>query len=219
MPVCSTINHYGKTSMQELKNHWNRIFETTPDQNLGWHENDFSQTFKFIDQSGSLQDKIIFIPGAGTSMLADAFIGKCRKLILNDISDISLTILKNRIGNTEQQIDWLHADISKDLPLQDETVDLWIDRALLHFLLNEKQISGYFANLKRSVRNGGYALLAEFSKDGAEKCAGLDIHRYSPEELSERCGDKFSLIDSEKFNYINPAGGIRPYIYCLFKKN
>ena len=49
------------------------------------------------------------------------------------------------------------------------------------------------------MKNNGYVLLAEFSKTGALQCAGLELHRYSIEEMSFRLGNQFKLIEHEEF--------------------
>lgn len=61
-------------------------------------------------------------------------------------------------------------------------------------------------------------MLAEFSKDGAPKCAGLELHRYTVDELKTRIGEAFTLVATEPYTYINPWGSPRPYIYALFRK-
>ena len=67
------------------------------------------------------------------------------------------------------------------------------------------------------MKNNGYVLLAEFSKTGALQCAGLELHRYSIEEMKFRLGDKFKLIEHEEYVFTNPFGDPRPYVYALFK--
>ena len=97
-------------------------------------------------------------------------------------------------------------------------VDIWIDRAVLHFLLEEADIQGYFTNLHSAIHAGGYVLLAEFSVAGAPTCAGLDLHRYSVEEMTERMGTDFELVKHEDYTFITPFGDLRPYIYALYSK-
>jgi len=97
-------------------------------------------------------------------------------------------------------------------------IDIWIDRAVLHFLREEEHIQGYFNNLVSALKPGGHALFAEFSTAGAPKCAGLELHRYCIEELSARLGSHFKLISFFDHIYINPDGAARPYIYALFKR-
>jgi len=97
-------------------------------------------------------------------------------------------------------------------------VDIWIDRAVLHFLTNEYDIIGYFKNLKSILKLGGHAIFAEFSMIGAPKCAGLTLHRYSIDELSKKLGSAFKIVSHFEYTYINPFGDPRPYIYALFKR-
>ena len=67
-------------------------------------------------------------------------------------------------------------------------------------------------------RAAAAAIFAEFPPHGAPKCAGLELHRYSVEELTQRLGPGFALVDHFDHTYINPAGDPRPYIYALFKR-
>ena len=150
-------------------------------------------------------------------MLVDELFTRRHKIILNDISDEALNKLRNRIGMNDRLI-WLHHDISKPLPNNIPKAHFWIDRAVLHFLLDEVDIQGYFTNLQSAISQEGYALLAEFSTIGAPKCAGLELHRYSIEEMTSRMGSEFELMKHEEYTYINPFGDERPYIYALYKK-
>lgn len=203
--------------MTSSNKHWNSIFSATSDPQLGWYEKDVSQTLRFLDLIPREKTTTVFLPGAGTSVLVDELIARGHRLILNDISDIALDKLKSRIG-TEKELHWLHYDIAKPLPDDTIQADTWIDRAVLHFLLDETDIQGYFANLKATVRPGGYALLAEFAITGAPKCAGLELHRYSVEEMAKCLGNSFELEKHEDYTYINPSGDPRPYVYGLFRK-
>lgn len=203
--------------MNTRNEHWNAIFSTKADSELGWYEKDISQTLKFLDRIPVSKSSTVFLPGAGTSVLVDELLDRGHKLILNDISDEALNKLRNRIG-TDTRLTWLHHDISKPLPNNIPQAHIWIDRAVLHFLLDEGDIQGYFSNLQSAVSQGGYALLAEFSLEGAPKCAGLELHRYSIEEMTSRMSSEFELINHEEYTYITPFGDERPYIYALYKK-
>jgi EEF1A lysine methyltransferase 2 len=204
--------------MTTRNEHWNAIFSTKADPELGWYEKDVSQTLKFLDHIPQAESAMVFLPGAGTSALVDQLLDRGHKLVLNDISDEALNKLRARIG-TSNKLTWLHHDISRPLPESAPLADIWIDRAVLHFLLEEADIQGYFANLQSAIKPGGYALLAEFSTMDARKCAGLELHRYSIEEMTRRMGSAFELVKHEDYTYINPVGDPRPYIYALYKKH
>lgn len=198
--------------------HWNKIFSSTDEKRLGWYESDQTKTFELLNQVPGWEQSTIFLSGAGTSGLVDDLASKGARLIINDISQEALDRLKKRLADKDNRHYWLCQDISQPISNDIAKVDLWVDRAVLHFLNQEKDIQGYFDNLKRKIKIGGYAIFAEFSKRGAKKCAGLFLHQYSIKELADRLGDCFILINSFEHTYLNPEGEPRPYIYGLFKR-
>jgi len=204
--------------MATINHHWNRIFSAKADAELGWYEGDATQTLKFLDLVPKVEHATVFLPGAGTSMLVEELLSRKYELILNDISDEALHKLESRVGVVDG-LTWLHHDISKPLPDGLPQAHIWIDRAVLHFLLEEADIQGYFNNLHSAVCPGGHVLLAEFSIAGAPKCAGLELHRYSVEEMTRRLGAGFELVTQEDYAFINPFGDLRPYIYALYRRH
>ena len=177
-----------------------------------------SQTFKLLNDIPKWENSTVFIPGAGTSVLIEELLNNGVKLVLNDISIEALNLVKSRLGDKSKVIHWLCQDISQ--PIQDPIpdVDIWIDRAVLHFLTDEDDIKGYFENVKSKLKIGGYTIFAEFSKAGAPKCSGLTLHRYSIEEISKYLGSSFKIVSHFAYTYINPFGDPRPYIYALYKR-
>lgn len=204
-------------SAVELTKHWDHIFQKTDDEELGWFENDFSQTLKFLSKIPRWQQSRIFVPGVGTSGLIDILIHTNAHLVLNDLSPRAIEKLKNRFPHLQHNIRWLCQDVSKKLPLESHSVDIWLDRAVLHFIRDEKDIEVYFNNISTIVRPGGYVFFAEFSKQGAKKCAGLHVRQYDIDDLNTNLAS-FELIASEAYIYTNPAGDERPYIYALYQK-
>lgn len=91
--------------MKTLTEHWDEIFEKTDEGQLGWYENDFSQTLKFLDMIPDWKNSKIFVPGVGTSGIVDTLSKSNAKLILNDLSSEAIkrlkinSVPKNRISN------------------------------------------------------------------------------------------------------------------------
>src|SRR4030042_81591 len=204
--------------MNSNSEHWDNIFSKTENAKLGWYEKDTSQTFKLLDYIPDWEKATVFLPGAGTSILIEDLIPRVSKLILNDISIEALNRVRQRLNEGAEKIDWLCIDIAQPIKEPMPEVDIWIDRAVLHFLTNENDIKGYFENLKSILKIGGHAVFAEFSLIGAPKCAGLTLHRYSIDELSTNLGSSFKIVSHFDYTYINPFGDPRPYIYALFKR-
>jgi EEF1A lysine methyltransferase 2 len=216
--------------MATLTEHWNNIYETTEEKKLGWYEDDFSQILDFLNQIPKQDNTKLFISGVGRSALPYLLLKSARHnqqniaLILNDLSSEIITSEKEKYSKeftpTPNNIQWLCQDISQPLPsnlTQNCSIDIWIDRAVLHFLIDETDINEYFKNINKTVKVGGYALFAEFSKDGATQCAGLDVTRYDVDMLQNRLSN-YELIKSQEYLYINPNKSPRPYIYTLFQR-
>jgi len=165
--------------MKSSSKHWDAIFSGTEDPKLGWYEKDTSQTLELLNHIPKWKNSTVFLAGVGTSVLIEELLSKGVKLVLNDISIEALNRVKSRLDSKSKEIKCLCQDIAQ--PIQDSIpdVDIWIDRAVLHFLTDEDDIKGYFENLKSTLNVGGYVIFAEFSKTGAPKCAGLTLHRYS----------------------------------------
>ena len=198
-----------------LETHWNNIFEKTKNEKLGWWESDASQTLNFIKDLSVNPNTNIFLAGAGTSILVDELVKIKCNLILNDISKIALEKVKNKLLN-KQNTKFFKYDLSK--PFTNKDIDIWIDRAVLHFLIKEEDIKIYFGNLKNNLKIGGFVLLAQFRVGGATSCASLPINQYSLNKFSEKLGDEFKLMKSKEVDFVNPNGDKKEYIYALFQK-
>jgi hypothetical protein len=127
--------------MADLAQHWNDVFVAKDDPQLGWYERDVSQTLGFLELVPGHESATIFLPGAGTSLLVDALLERGARLVLNDISDEALRRLQRRIGERTPAPLWLHHDIAKPLPPGVPACDIWLDRAVLHFLLTEDDVN------------------------------------------------------------------------------
>lgn len=204
--------------MDHRQTHWDRIFSKSPgDNSLGWHEGSSAQTLSYLDRLELEIPSAIFVAGAGTSMLPGDLLVRGHRLIINDISRLALSKLQKRIGPNRRAV-WISKDLALPFTEGLPSLDLWIDRAVLHFLLKEKEIEQYFETLQGAVKHGGYVLLAQFSTKAVDKCAGLGVHRYSLDEMIDRLGGEFQLIRDEIVHYTAPNGASRPYLYALFEK-
>lgn len=204
------------------KSHWNTVYETKEDNELGWYESDPVITLDLIKKTSIAKDATILNVGAGTTTLVDALLENgYETIIASDISDVALQKLHSRIAKTYQyDLQCIVDDLTNSSKLSTlSNIDLWIDRAVLHFFLSEEEQVAYFDLIKKIISPKGYVLIAVFSLEGAEKCSGLPLQRYNTEMLSERLGNQFSLVESFQHTYVNPFGGERPYIFTLFQKN
>lgn len=201
--------------------HWNTVYQTKEDEQLGWFEGHPETTLQLIDKCNLKFDAAILNVGAGTTTLIDALFDKgYTNVFANDLSKIALQKLEARIlKKYNHHLKCIVDDLTNPKPLLElKPVDLWIDRAVLHFFLTKKEQNAYFNTVRALVSKGGYVLITVFSLEGAEKCSGLPLQRYNVDMLQSHLGPGFELIKTFNHTYINPTGGERPYIYTLFQR-
>ncbi|MGB1019369.1 MAG: GNAT family N-acetyltransferase [Chitinophagales bacterium] len=207
-----------KKMANNFEEHWNKAYLNTEQKKLGWYEENAAPTLKLIEKTNLEKHSRILNVGAGTSKLISSLLEKgYNNIIVNDISKIALNKLKEQVG--EINIEYIQDDLTKPTILTNiNKVDLWNDRAVLHFFKEKEAIETYFNLLKKLVKVNAYVILSEFALDGAAKCCGLDLKRYSLEMFTEQLGENFEIKEHFYYNFRNPNGDLRKYIYALFKR-
>ncbi len=203
-----------------LKSHWDKVYNKEDNQ-LGWFEEKPTQTMQLVEACQLKKDATILNVGAGTTNLIETLLDAgYTKLIANDLSEVALQKLQSRIKESHNyDLKTIADDITNPSDLQNlQNIDLWIDRAVLHFFLKEEEQRAYFNLINNILAKKAFVLIAVFALDGAEKCCGLDLKRYNVEMLQEKLGEGFKLVNTFNYTFINPFGGERPYVYSLFQK-
>lgn len=197
--------------------HWDKAFNSNKEEQLGWFETDLSPSLRLLESAGLSKDAKILIAGAGNSRLIDEILGLgYSNIIATDISQVALDQLKNRLG---EKVTYVVDDLTNPSRLKSiEPVNYFFDRAVLHFFTKSEDRTAYKRLLDTLVKPGAYIALAEFAEDGAIRCSGLDVLRYSIEDMSWFLGEEYKLIESFRFLYTMPSGDTRPYNYGLFKR-
>ena len=204
----------------DYKEHWNNAYQNNVVEKLGWFEDDPVASIDLIEKCNLSKDALIFNAGAGATILIALLLEKgYSNILVNDISSLALDKLKSSIINNSN-VRFIVDDLTNPITLLDlKNVDLWHDRAVLHFFTSKDQQLSYFNLLKKIVKEGGYVIFSEFGIDGAKKCCGLDIVNYSEKMLQDRLGEEFTLLESFNHQYNHPSNGnTRKYIYTLFKR-
>lgn len=201
--------------------HWNNAYQKNPLTSLGWYEEKSEQSFNLIKSCNLPKDALIFNAGAGaTTLISDLLSAGYLNIIVNDISSVALSELKKNIRIPKQaSVNFLIDDLTNPTELlKIKNVDLWNDRAVLHFFTERQQQTQYFKLVKSAVKKGGFVILSEFNLEGAKKCSGLDVFNYDAAMLQERLGDEFELLKSFNYTYTQPSGNPREFVYTLFQR-
>jgi len=96
---------------------------------------------------------------------------------------------------------------------------VWHDRAVFHFLTDSKDRELYLKNLRQSLKPNGHFIISTFADDGALKCSGLEVERYSIEKMQQTIGKDFHLLQSFREEHLTPFETTQNFLYAHFQKN
>ena len=100
----------------------------------------------------------------------------------------------------------------------DTKFKLWHDRAVFHFLTKKNEINNYIKICENHIDINGFLIIGTFSEKGPLKCSGLEITRYSVNEIEKLFSNKFSLIHKLNTDHLTPFNTIQNFNFCVFKK-
>ena len=153
--------------------------------------------------------------GCGKSILADNLLKlNYKNITLVDISLNALKEVKERLNN--KSLNFIETDVL-NLKLE-QTFDIWHDRAVFHFITNKKSIEKYISICNEYIGEGGKLIIGTFAEDGPLKCSGLEIKRYSVENLKELFKENFEFIEGFKKLHCTPFDTQQSFTFCVFRK-
>ena len=200
---------------QSIKTHWEKVYQTKSPNEVSWTQETPTTSLKLI-QSFQLKTsaKIIDV-GGGDSKLVDHLLERgFENITVLDISEKALEKAQKRLGSRAKQVKWIACDINNFKP--EHSFDLWHDRAAFHFLTSEEQIKKYCSIATSSVNK--YLVVGAFSKDGPDKCSGLEIKQYDLATLSTAFSSGFKTIQSLTEDHTTPFKTKQNFIFSSFEK-
>ena len=199
----------------DRRSHWENIYRTKLATQVSWYQVHAKRSLDLIQRVSPPADGAIIDVGGGASTLIDDLLDAgYHDLTVLDLSAAALAIARRRLGTRADTVRWVEADVL-DASLPKTGYSVWHDRAAFHFLTAPADRARYVAPVRQAVRVGGFVLVATFADDGPTRCSGLEVARYSPEELHAEFGAPFQLLASEREEHVTPAGVRQAFIYCL----
>jgi hypothetical protein len=84
---------------------------------------------------------------------------------------------------------------------------------VFHFLTGDAEREKYLATMAAALVPGGAVVMATFADDGPEFCSGLPVARYSPAQLADRLGERFTPHASRREVHTTPSGVAQPFAW------
>ena len=200
------------------KQHWEKVYETKTDQEVGWYEEYPMTSLQLVEKYATNNNDSLINVGGGNSFLSKILFEKgMTDLTIVDISSKALERNRMRFGQDEEKIKWIRTNILKFT--SDKQLQIWHDRAVFHFLIKENEIRRYAEIAGASIKPGGYLLIGTFSLSGPNTCSGLPITQYGADELSKVFEGHFDLLESFGNTHTTPSGNKQNFCWAVFRRN
>lgn len=199
--------------MSETTSHWDEI-HTSKDRDVSWwQENLWTDFLDQIPVTGGAIDV-----GAGQSRLAIELAKRgFEPVYINDLAVSALTKLTESAQSLGISLKTIAGDVLEiDLPTP---VSLWHDRAVFHFLTQAADIQKYKSVLVANTLPEAHVVIATFSENGPDQCSGLNVCKYSSEDLAQVFAPEFKVIHTEKRIHITPWKSEQEFTIAIFQKS
>jgi SAM-dependent methyltransferase len=195
--------------------HWDRVYERRAPDQVSWYRPHLERSLALIDQARLPLDAAIIDVGGGASTLVDDLLDRgYRRVSVLDISAKALESARERLGSRADAVTWIVGDITR-LELPADAYDFWHDRAVFHFLREEDARVRYIASVRRALKPGGHIVVATFGHAAPERCSGLEVVRYSADEIHGQFGRTFDKLSSFTELHQTPTGVEQEFVYCF----
>lgn len=182
-----------------------------------WFQQQPAMSLEMLDTAGACADGSVIDAGAGASPLAGALLGRgFADVTVLDISATGMQHAQRRLGPQAARVRWLRADVLTWRPQRQYQV--WHDRAVFHFLTASQARQRYLRTLESATAPGAAAVFGCFALDGPQRCSGLPVARYGPDELAGRLRSGWTLIAPDREEHITPAGAVQPFTWAAFRR-
>jgi len=199
------------------KTHWDRVYQSNEDHEVSWYQPRPETSLQLIERCELSPSAQVIDVGGGTSRLVDCLLDAgYSKVGVLDVSETALERAGERLGDRAAAVQWIVSDATEYEP--SHRWDLWHDRAVFHFLVEEADRERYRETLLRSLEPNGHVVMATFGPQGPERCSGLTVVRRDPDSLRRALGSEFELLENLIEEHKTPKGAVQEFLYCRFQR-
>ena len=156
--------------------HWDRVWSRDHPQEVGWYQQSPEVSLGLVEATGIDLDARILDVGGGASTLVDKLLDLgYENISVLDLSASAIGHAKDRLGARSERVTWTAEDVTTFRAAH--PINLWHDRAVLHFLTKKRDRELYVQSLTHSLAPTGHVIIATFALDGPKECSGLKVVR------------------------------------------
>ncbi len=205
--------------MTSRTEHWETVYRTKGDTELSWFQAEPGRSLELVRSLPNRPRHVLDV-GGGQSSLAGALLEDgVETVTVVDLAPSALARGRERLGPAADRVHWVAGDVLDPATLADVApVDLWHDRAVLHFLTDADEPRRYVEAAARLVTPGGHAIVATFAPDGPERCSGLPVRRYDGAALAAAFAPAFRLVQSDHETHATPWDAMQAFTYAVLER-
>jgi len=198
-------------SPDERAARWDSAYEHRGVDGVSWYQPTPGVSLQLIEALGVPPTAAVIDAGGGASSLADHLARRgYSDVTVLDISRSALDLSRERLADP-MSVSYVHDDLLRWHPPR--RYDLWHDRAVYHFLVDEDDRRRYAKTLRTAVAAGGFVILATFAPDGPSMCSGLPVARYSADALAQHLGTTLEQLVVRREEHTTPRGSTQPFTW------
>lgn len=197
--------------------HWESVHAENEDDDVSWTQREPATSLALLARCSAGPDVRIVDVGCGAGGLAVALVERGWRHVTGvDIAASAIRRAREKLGAQAAKAAWVVADV-RDLAAK-HAFDVWHDRAVFHFLVDEPAREAYRASLRRNLRVNGHAVIGTFALDGPDRCSGLPVARYDPEGIVGALGPGFVLVHGQCETHVTPWGSEQRFSWALARR-
>jgi len=196
--------------------HWDDVYARTPEEAVSWYEDSPATSLRLVAGAAAPGAAVIDV-GAGASRLVDGLLDRgWQDVTVLDVSETALTATRARLEQSGKAAHLVVADLLTWRP--ERTYDVWHDRAVFHFLVDQDERQRYVQTAAAALRSGGALVIGTFAEDGPTSCSGLPTARYDATGLAAVFHEAFVPERTEREEHTTPRGVVQPFTWVVLRR-
>lgn len=199
--------------------YWNQRYAATTANDRSWTIDDgesLTALTLLLDALGDRRPSVLDV-GCGASPLLFRALRQrgFHPLFGLDISARALDELGEALGDVSVTLRCDDVRTVTDLP----RVGAWVDRATFHFLTTPEAQAQYRATLLAATEADSVVVMGVFAPDGPAQCSGLDVQRWSTDELTAFLAPDFIVEVALTQTHRTPSGAAQRFSWVQARKS
>lgn len=199
----------------DRRTHWQTVYTKKAEDEVSWFQETPAVSLGLVESVAEPGAAVIDV-GGGASRLVDRLVDAGYRVTVLDVAEAALDTARARLGDAAGAVDWVAADITAWRPRG--RFQVWHDRAVFHFLVEPEERQAYVAAVSEVLEEGGHAVVGTFAADGPERCSGLPVRRYDPDDLAAEFGPGFEAVRHLRHDHVTPGGAVQRFQFTVLRK-